>query len=129
MLSTDDISHEVMDVVRRTVASRLALLLEDGGILITLETDSNIFAYDTEAAEKNVDTARRTAALPAVRYGVLIYDGHITTAKNGRTAALMVEAYERGKPSGLRFIQRYQPGTEDAPLVPIGRITYVGRLD
>ena len=98
------------------------LLLTKEGVIIKRFTDERL----SEAIQRAIQ-AIETADDDTLGYA-LVYDGQIEIG-NQDSDALMIEAGERGKVRGWRFVQRYQAkiGTQSAHL--IGNIAYLGEYD
>lgn len=95
------------------------LLLTKGGTV-----KQRYIAETTRAAIDKAQRALLDAGSDTLAY-VLAYDGYVTI-EDAETDAIMLEAGERGKRSGLRLAQRYRPALAAMPLMPIGNLAYLG---
>lgn len=96
-----------------------ALLLTKEGVVLRRFADEDI-AVAIERAQKAVSEADEDTLGYAIVYDVQLKIG------GEDVDALMVEAGERGKPDGWRFIQRYKAKIANIPLHSIGDVAYIG---
>lgn len=79
-------------------------------VVVELDGKRELHRFATERLEEGQQRAREAvAALPptATAYA-LAYDGYLTVG-DMKFDAILVEASERGRPSGVRMAQRYTP--------------------
>jgi hypothetical protein len=133
-VSDIQVSERLMDLILAAVDEALnalrggqglnpfLLLLTKGGYVLQRFNGDTISAQIDKAyhtlKKQNADT---------LAYA-LVYDGVITVDERD-TDAVMVEAGERDHTSGVRFVQRYQPKSDAAPLYAIGSIALLGASD
>ena len=86
--------------------------------------------FATETAEEAIASVRLMVAKDVISYLAFAHDGFITDEGAGvpRTAAVIVEAYERGRMNGVRFAQRYLVGANDEQVRRLGNLRYGGAM-
>lgn len=127
-------SQRLMDLVFNAVQEGLLPLKEkkDPVPFALLHTKNGLVMqrYVADSTVQSLEKARAalgSADEDTLAYA-LVYDAYVTI-DGADQDALMIEAGERGQSKGVRFVQRYNPPTESAPLIPIGEVAFLGRAD
>ncbi|MEM9951704.1 MAG: hypothetical protein AAF846_08900 [Chloroflexota bacterium] len=133
-MTTINISDPLMQMIFSAVEEGLAvlkaeqnvvpflLLLTKEGVVMRRFTDTKL----TQAIQR-AKTAIEEADDDTLGYA-LVYDGQIEIASQD-SDALMVEAGERGKDHGWRFVQRYKAKMDTQQAEAIGDVAYLGEYD
>lgn len=104
-------SDERMALVFEAVKQGITLVEEDENIAPFLVTDSAITILATKTIHDAFAVVQKVMDSEQVERSVLVYNGYLTIEGN-RTRALFVEGFERSREKGVRFAQRYRPGTK-----------------
>lgn len=133
-MSAINISDPLMQMIFSAVEEGLSTLKAEQNLVpfVLLLTKEGIimkrFTHDdlTVAIDK-AKQAVHQADDDMLGYAI-VYDGQIEIASQSADA-LMVEAGERGKDEGWRFVQRYQAKVDAQPAHALGDIAYLGLHD
>jgi hypothetical protein len=133
-VSDIQVSERLMDLIFAAVDEALNALRGEQGLnpfLLLLTKGGYVlqrFNGDTLSAQidKAYYTLKKQNA-DTLAYA-LVYDAVVTVDERD-TDAVMVEAGEREYTIGVRFVQRYQPKSDAAPMFTIGSIALLGEAD
>ena len=133
-MSDIQVSERLMDLIFAAVDEALIALRGGQGLnpfLLLLTKGGYVlqrFKGDTVSAQ--LDKAHNTLKKQDAdtHAYALVYDAVVTLDERD-TDAIMVEAGERDHASGVRFVQRYQPKSDAAPMYPIGSIAFLGKAE
>ncbi|MGJ3237233.1 MAG: hypothetical protein ACFE0Q_00860 [Anaerolineae bacterium] len=96
-----------------------ALLLTKEGVVLRRFADDDVAQAIERAYQAVAEAGEDTLGY------AIVYDGQIEIGNSG-TDALMLEAGERGKAQGWRFVQRYQAKMDMQAVQTLGDVAYLG---
>jgi hypothetical protein len=108
MANPGGVSDQLVSLVLEAVNRGLALRATGRALTpFMISSDDVLTVLATDTVDEAFAVVQRTMASGEVDYCVFICDSYLDMG-GARTDALMVEAYQRGQPTPLRFAQRYR---------------------
>jgi hypothetical protein len=128
------LSEELLDLVLRALDHATRSIAFGGAFIpfvmaesVARERDNERFPTDTRETALKMAREHISQLAADVQRVALAYDGSVTIGGE-RSAAVLVEAQERGKAGSVIFAQRYEPGG-DQQLAPICNAAFLGDGD
>lgn len=127
----ENISEELLTLIRASVEMGLASIEGDEDMTPMFNNPISIIVLDTKTIEEARATVQKVIQSGTIERGVLIYNGRVTLPTGERHRLLLLEGYESGQDTIVRFNQYYRPPVKAGffgkkrPLERIGRLKFM----